>query len=1665
MENNNQNQWKHENSGKNTAASFVRKQLLKVCLLFCWAVALLISGRYVLFGNRSAAAPETAEPVSTAQAPEELELSEQEGPRSESIDNDVIYTKFFGVDTYLAESGSIQLKVTDAENEPITGAEFALYRDAEPNGEVSAANLINTYNSNESGIITVGLPEAAQGDRYFFIQENAPAGYEYNAGTKYYFEVLEDGSFQPQSLTVTNTRKKGSVTISVAWPGRTEPHNGEMRNVPMKNVSLTLKSDSGNNYKKMTETDSEGIASWTDLDWGDYIIGITVIGAEGGEIFYDRKLAFTIGADNIDQMFTGENQYLPAVLKTVIEVKDKITQEPLPDVHFHLYLKDQPDAEGQLIESILCRTNADGIVYFGTDYSGEDSLWLGPVLPSDGSWNYVYYLTEQAPEGYEEYSEEIQFAVSEPEPFVSEQENEKVLTAIGRIEQEPQAGSVHVQFYDAEERSGAESLSGAAVKLFLARETGIEDVTSQYSSSANYSSEIEAFISTADGITIDKLSLGNYYFSEVTAPIGYYVPGKEPENVQNNQFAFIIDGKRESNSEYDAEVEIQQTKKKGVVTLTVTDFNSHEPLADAIYTLYYSTPRSELSDTLYNLFGRSVLELGTYTTKPDGTITVPDLPWDTYYFVETEAPAGYVLESEALIPFEIGVIATEVEEKKEQFEVNVTAFGRRGTGSIKLILTDGNSNPLKNGVFELYKRGEDEDSQYLTVGEFTTDANGEITVSDLPWGSYYFREIKAPEGYYESTGDYSFTVTDDGGEIKILELNNERKTGSVRLRVISDEDIPVPLPGAKFKLYSEDGTGLDITESYSGGRETFSTNEDGYIIIQDLPFGNYYLIETEPPAGYELTYNTRTNLTISEAGYNEETGSITVFETITNSRILGYVRLQNVFVDGSPSDLSGIVYELFDVDTNVILGEYQSNEYGEVSVGPLPFGTYYFKEISLPEHLLREGYVINTERLRFEITESLSVENAILLNFLHVPTGTVSITVNLEWVLPRDRNGVAQMDYPTVTLDVYGYSEKYPEGKLLASQEVRGDIGSYTFTGLPKYDEGGMEYTLKVRERETETIEDFAVSYEQDNTDSVTIRHKVIQKNTNIRVGLNWMIPQESGFSAADATIHLLRDGVDTGVSVVTQADYVFENLERYDLSTGIEYLYTISVEAPGFLTEITGVSDYAVRLTPVQDPFEIRGSVSWSGDEDASRPSVTALLYRDGSLYKEDTVDADGSFSFTDLYVYALGEDGDAGDGHVYNYAIRQRGAERYSAVITYGEGGNSFYDSTNIVRSGSERYLPVNVQNTFRTSRISISAENGMGEPLVGARLKILDESGAIVDSWISTGTPHATEGLPDGEYRIVSLSEPAGYNRPSDYIFSISEATWEFTITIRYTAETGAVRLTVKDDNGAVIPGARYELFSRIPRNSVQSIGVLYNNNPYYSYGTYNSDENGEIIVDGLPWDDYYFVQTEAPEGYGLNVDGNGDPIVYSFAVSAATAGTVQPLESRVIAGVPIPTAEPTVVPTLEPVPSPTVTPVPTPTVIPTPTTRPTPTILPAPTPTVVPIPTPEIEPTPTPVLPPDLSGSVTLYVRRTSGGTGLSGADLKLYRVDNDILETLTRIGTYTSGVNGRVDVQNLSLGKYYFVQTKAPSGYRADNRAVSFELTNSKSEAVVEFSEK
>ena len=55
--------------------------------------------------------------------------------------------------------------------------------------------------------------------------------------------------------------------------------------------------------------------------------------------------------------------------------------------------------------------------------------------------------------------------------------------------------------------------------------------------------------------------------------------------------------------------------------------------------------------------------------------------------------------------------------------------------------------------------------------------------------------------------------------------------------------------------------------------------------------------------------------------------------------------------------------------------------------------------------------------------------------------------------------------------------------------------------------------------------------------------------------------------------------------------------------------------------------------------------------------------------------------------------------------------------------------------------------------------------------------------------------------------------------------------------------------------------------------------------YEYGTYTTNENGEIRVSGLGWDTYFFTETKAPRGYEIIEPGKR----YEFTIDAFSTKT--------------------------------------------------------------------------------------------------------------------------------------------------------------------------------
>lgn len=290
-------------------------------------------------------------------------------------------------------------------------------------------------------------------------------------------------------------------------------------------------------------------------------------------------------------------------------------------------------------------------------------------------------------------------------------------------------------------------------------------------------------------------------------------------------------------------------------------------------------------------------------------------------------------------------------------------------GKIVLTKKDAeNGDVIKGAQFELYKVGTGENGEDEKVGDtYTVNSKGRLTVSDLTYGTYYFKEISAPKGYEisaETSGNIKLTENDPTAKI---EFNNTRKGGTFTLKKVSERQPDTTLAGAEFALY-HDG-------NFYG---TYTTDKDGILEAGELPWGSYTLRETKPPKGYELSDETIE----FEIGADNDAGRELETFIFKNEQLPAKATLTKTELADNKYDtpdgeanydteapIKGAVYKLYDADGGEIATKVTDKE-GKIYAEDLTFGKYYFQE-TVPA----TGYELNSEKLWFEVDENNTEAN------------------------------------------------------------------------------------------------------------------------------------------------------------------------------------------------------------------------------------------------------------------------------------------------------------------------------------------------------------------------------------------------------------------------------------------------------------------------------------------------------------------------------------------------------------------------------------------------------------------------------------------------------------------------------------------------------------------
>ena len=224
--------------------------------------------------------------------------------------------------------------------------------------------------------------------------------------------------------------------------------------------------------------------------------------------------------------------------------------------------------------------------------------------------------------------------------------------------------------------------------------------------------------------------------------------------------------------------------RAGKEDYSLTFVNSRKPGLKIVK--YDEQTMRPLSDTTFEVYRDTEL-IGTYTTDANGEIWIYDLQPGTYLVKEIAVKPGYVVNS---TPQEI-----EIEAGNESYTLVFLNLVKPGIHLVKIDAETKQS--LANARFRVSLVG----GTYSK--EFTTDASGEIDLTDLEPGSYICEEITAPEHYL--IDDAQRTIRINAGESARFVFTNSRKPSLTVIKY--DPNLDKRLPGATFRVAKiEDGS-------------------------------------------------------------------------------------------------------------------------------------------------------------------------------------------------------------------------------------------------------------------------------------------------------------------------------------------------------------------------------------------------------------------------------------------------------------------------------------------------------------------------------------------------------------------------------------------------------------------------------------------------------------------------------------------------------------------------------------------------------------------------------------------------------------------------------------------------------------------------------------------
>lgn len=357
-------------------------------------------------------------------------------------------------------------------------------------------------------------------------------------------------------------------------------------------------------------------------------------------------------------------------------------------------------------------------------------------------------------------------------------------------------------------------------------------------------------------ITVNELPIGEYTITEKTAPNGYLVN--------------VAPFKATVSAGQTAETTITDEAPTGKISIKKSDSKGN------------IQGEASLEGAEYTVYGADGQEVGKITTDKDGNGSLENLVLGTYTVKETKAPEAYDLDW--------NTYTVELTYKDQNTAIilgNVDSKENVKTGKIEIKKTDTEGNPLKGGEFGIYANadmyiGDTLYKKGQLVVSIKTDDSGVARSDDLPYGSYYVKEISAPT--QEAGNSHNFVLSDDTQYVKI---NGKNKTDSVTF-------VDKKVTASKTTITGTDeikGAVMTVTDNDGKVIDTWTSDGTSHSIKGLHEGWEYTLTETTAPEGYvraeEITFTVTNEKVDQEVNMFDAQVKVTKTDALTGDAVKG----------------------------------------------------------------------------------------------------------------------------------------------------------------------------------------------------------------------------------------------------------------------------------------------------------------------------------------------------------------------------------------------------------------------------------------------------------------------------------------------------------------------------------------------------------------------------------------------------------------------------------------------------------------------------------------------------------------------------------------------------------------------------------------------------------